>query len=487
MSQAAAAEALDPVSETAGATAPQANQKTNGPPRIPLTRRLAYGVGELVVGIRQATFGIILFPFYTDVVQLPPALVGAALALGRIWDGLNDPLVGWLSDRTRTRFGRRRPYLVAMALPLALTFFAIWSPPVGDTERSSFIWLVAALCLFDVFFGFYSTPYLALGAEMTSDYADRARVVATRAVFHNIGLLLGGGGFLGLAATFGGGHAGHAAAGAVFAGIMIAAALGAFFGTKEGATAPPAEAASLRALLTDLRSTLRLHSFRVLLGAFCLLLVGASINQAFSVYVFRDAFGAADRQGAVIGAYLLAATLSFPFWAWLAGKWGKNRAFEACLWWSVTALCISPFLGANLKLGAVLLFVGLSGFGAGGYVLPVAIVADIFDEDELETGQRREGSFFGVWTLVMKLASAVGIATAGLVLPALGYIPGADQQSAETLWLLKLAWGPLASFFFVLTIVVMRRFPITAHRHHQIQLALLARRDSRAQQEAGDS
>ena len=148
----------------------------------------------------MAALGTVLFPFYTDVAQLTPALVGAAIALGRVWDGINDPITGWLSDRTRTRFGRRRPFLGAMILPLVVCFVRSGCRRPA-ARREVFLYLVGALFFLDVFFGFYATPYLALGAEISTDYAERARVVSVRAMFHNVGLLLGGGGFLGLAAA----------------------------------------------------------------------------------------------------------------------------------------------------------------------------------------------------------------------------------------------------------------------------------------------
>jgi GPH family glycoside/pentoside/hexuronide:cation symporter len=443
--------------------------------RVSVPRKLLYGSGELVVGIRMAALNTVLFPFYTDVALLTPALVGLAIALGRVWDGVNDPITGWLSDRTRTRFGRRRPYLGAMILPLAFCFAALWRPPAGTTMEV-FAYLVGALFLLDVFFGFYATPYLALGAELSTDYAERARVVSVRAMFHNVGLLFGGGVFLGIAQQLGGGRDAYATAGFALAGLMLVGGVIAFLGTREPAVAAPTDAASWRGLVADLKSTLRLRSFRIIVAGSALAICGSSINQAFAFYVFRDAFGADTRAGLVIAVYLLAATLSFPFWAAAAGRFGKNLAFAVCLVWSVVGLCASPMIHADWSLGAVLAFIFVAGMGVGGYVLPLAIVADVFDEDELESGKRREGAFFGVWTLAMKLAAAVGILLAGQLLPLLGYVPGAEQQTPQAIWLLKLAWGPLPAAFFVATILVVRRFPLDQERVRTIQAALAARR-----------
>jgi GPH family glycoside/pentoside/hexuronide:cation symporter len=444
--------------------------------RVPLARKVSYGVGELPIGIRMSAFGFVLFPFYTDGALLPPALVGAAIAIGRVWDGLNDPLMGWLSDRTRTRFGRRRPYVGAMILPLAAGFAAIWLPPSGLSSMETFAYLVVSLCLFDVFYGFYATPYLALGAEMTTDYAERARVVATRAVVHNAGLLLGGGGFVAIATALGGDHGAYGQAGTVLAAIMLVGGVVAFFGTREPAIAAETTPASFRSLVADLRSTLHLHSFRALVLASAVLLVGSSMSQALSLYVFRDAFGAVERAGMVILVYLLSATLAFPAWAAAAARIGKMGALRICLLWSAVSHCVAIFIEPSWPFAATLALIALAGAGAGGYILPVAIAADIFDEDELATGRRREGAFFGVWTLVMKLAAAVGIAVVGIVLPSLGYQAGLERQSPETLWALKLAWGPGIAVFFVLTFLLLRRFPLTMERHQAIQAALKARR-----------
>jgi GPH family glycoside/pentoside/hexuronide:cation symporter len=444
--------------------------------RLPLAQKILYGAGELVVGIRLSSFGFVLFPFYTDVVLLPPALVGAAMAIGRVWDGLNDPVMGWISDRTRTRFGRRRPYLGTMILPLAAGFMAIWAPPAERSSWEVFLYLAVSLCLFDVFFGFYATPYLALGAELTTDYGERARVVAARAVVHNVGLLLGGGGFFVLVAVLGGGRDGYASAGVVLAVLMIAGGLLAFFGTREPVVDDAPSRATFRALVADLRATMALRSFRIVIIASAVLLLGSSMAQALSLYVFRDAFGAVERVPVVITVYLLAATLAFPFWAAAGARLGKARALQVCLCWSVVSHCATIAIQPTWPFLGTLALITFNGVGVGGYILPVAIVADVFDEDELASGRRREGAFFGVWTLVMKLAAAAGIGIVGVTLPLLGYQPGAERQTDEALWAMKVAWGPGIAVFLVLTLLVVRRFPLTLDRHREIQEALTAPR-----------
>ena len=437
--------------------------------------KLAYGLGDLTVGLRQTAVVLFLLPFYTDVVLLAPALAGLALAVGRAWDACNDPIIGYLSDQTRTRFGRRRPYLIAAAIPLGIAFAALWRPPVGLGQAALCGYLIATFCVLDVFFGLYATPYLALGAEMSDDYHERTQIAVTRAVFHNVGIFLGGGVLPVIVAHAGNAREGYRAAGEIFAGLMTIAALVAFFGSREQPRAMPRQRIGLRRFLSGIRSTLENRAFRVVLGSFALLLFGASLNQSFAVFVFRDSFAMGDHMPLVMTLYLGATTASLPLWSIAARRLGKNRAFEACLAWSIVTLSMSVLLPSQISVGALLAFLLFAGLGNGGYVLPVAIAADVIDDDELRLGERREGAFFGMWTWVMKLAAACGVGVAGLILPSLGYVAG-QTQSAATVFALKLVWGPVAALFFVAALVVFRRFPITLERHREIQRALLARR-----------
>lgn len=464
------------------------------PQQLPLPVRLSYGVGDLVVAIRLTAVRDFLLFFYTNVVLLNPSLAGLALAIGRVWDGVNDPLVGYLSDSTASRFGRRRPYLLASVLPLGVCFYLLWSPPDGLGAMGNFLFLACTYMLMDVFFTLYATPYLALGAELSQDYHERTRVVTTRAVFHGLGAFVAvmclskvAGGSptlleesaatlsstLSPAAT----RTGFAQVGALLAGVMVLSGLIAFYGSRE--TLPPqsAERVSFRSFVSTLRSTLNNQPFRILIYTFAIMTLGAGIHQPLAVYVYRDWLAMSQQLPTVMTLYLASIMLSLGFWTRFSRRIGKNKAFQLCILWSVIVLSIFPLLRADMPHGVFYTFISFAGFGAGGYVLPLSIAADVIDYDELQTGQRREGAFFGLWTLTMKLVAALAILLVGVALDLIGYIPN-QPQSEFTLWGLKLLYGPIPALFFLGSLLLFRHFPLTRETHADIQKQLHARRAS---------
>jgi GPH family glycoside/pentoside/hexuronide:cation symporter len=463
--------------------------------RLPLPVRLSYSVGDLVVAIRLTAVRDFLLFFYTNVVLLNPSLAGLALAIGRLWDGVNDPLVGYLSDSTASRFGRRRPYLLASILPLGVCFYFLWSPPHGFSPIENFLFLACAYMLMDVFFTLYATPYLALGAELSQEYHERTQVVTTRAVFHGLGAFIavmclskvaGGSPTLlednaaTLSSTFSPAAArqGFAQVGALLAGIMVLSGLIAVYGSRE--TLPPqsAEQVSFRSFVSTLRATLKNQPFRVLIYTFAIMTLGAGIHQPLTVYVYRDWLAMSHQLPTVMALSLASLMLSLGFWTRFSRRIGKNKAFQLCILWIAVVLSIFPLLRADMPHEVFYAFIILVGFGAGGYVLPLSIAADVIDYDELQTGQRREGAFFGLWTLTMKLVAAVAILLVGVALELIGYIPN-QPQSEFTLWGLKLLYGPIPALFFLGSLFLFRRFPLTREAHADIQQQLQARRTSR--------
>jgi sugar (glycoside-pentoside-hexuronide) transporter len=445
---------------------------------LPAWQKAAYGFGEIIVGMRMTAFQFYLLPFYTDVVVLPPWLAGLGKMLGLVWDGVNDPVTGHLSDRTLTRLGRRRPFLLAAALPMGITFALLWTPPAPLGPLAGFLYLVLAYVVLDTFFTLYATPYLALGAELSRDYHERTQLSAARAFFHVVGLFVGGvvpGAVLRAHAAAP--AAGYAAMGIGMGAFMTVVALAVGALVRE---APPAEVPgarlSYRSFARGLASTLDNAPFRIMTATFALILLGGGLHQTLVPYAFQYWLGRGAAVNAVIAAYLAASVCSLPLWTRLAGILGKDRALRLCMAWATVALAALPFVLSPDMSGARLYgFLVLAGLGNGGWVvLPVAIAADIVDHDELATSERREGAYFGIWTLVMKLAAGLAAGVVGVALQLLGYVPNQPQTPATILGI-RLLYGPVPAVFILAALVVFRRFPLTRERHREVQAALALR------------
>ncbi len=438
-----------------------------------------YGFGDIIVGIRLTVFQFYLLPFYTDVVLLTPALAGVAKMIGLAWDGLNDPLTGFVSDTTRTRFGRRRPFLLLAALPIGVTFAMLWTPPGALGPMGRFVYLVVAYLLLDTCFTLYSTPYYALGAELSSDYHERTQLAAARGLFHVFGLFAGGV-IPGLVIAQ---YADSPATGFIRLGLgmgafMTAVALLTGLVVRE----PPVTETSGRspswgAFVHGLRTSLGNRPFRIMLGTFAVIMVGGGLNQTLVPYVMRYWLARPDVVGSVVAVYLTASLASLPLWTQLGRRLGKDRALRLCMLWAAFALAMLPvvlFPGMSDTLLAGLL--ALAGLGNGGWiVLAPAIMADIIDHDELETTERREGAYFGLWTLAMKFAQALASGVIGVALQLLDYTPN-QVQAGHTLLGIKVLYGPVPAGCMLLAFVVFWRFPLTRQRHAEVQAALMARR-----------
>ncbi len=268
---------------------------------------------------------------------------------------------------------------------------------------------------------------------------------------------------------------GFAKIGALLGGVMILSGLIAFYWSREVPPVANEEGLSFGAFIRNLTGTLRNRPFRVIILTFAVMTLGAAVHQPLTLYVFRDWLLMSQQLPTVMFLYLVSIMVSLGIWTRFARRVGKNRAFQVCILWSVVVLSVFPLLRADMPRQLFYLFIFLAGLGAGGYVLPVSIAADVIDYDELLTGQRREGAFFGLWTLTMKLVAALAIALVGVTLDLIGYVPN-QVQSASTLWGLKMLYGPVPAFFLFLSFLVFLRFPLTRESHAEIQRQLQERR-----------
>ncbi len=441
-------------------------------PEVPLRTKLLYGSGEITVSAKNTSLNQFLLFFYADVVHLSPLLVGAAIFIGKLWDAVTDPLMGYLSDSTRSRWGRRRPYVAASAIPLGLFFYLLFSPPVAGTV-ATFAYLLIVYILLFAFFTVYATPYIAWGAELAQDYHERTTVVQIRSLFGVIGGVIGATAPIAIAESFSDQRQGFAVMAAVLAVLMTASGLLTGWGVVErpfAATAAP----SVARFLVGLRHTFANRDFRVVFFTFCLMTMATSLGQAIQLIVVKYWLQMYDFFPVIALTFALSFAASFPFWLRLSQRIGKRRAMLTGLGFG----CVAPFGWLIVQPGqrmAMLVFMVAAGILTGSLTLVISSAADVVDFDELQTGERREGAYFGIWTLGLKTMSAFGILLSGAALQLVGYVPDQPQDPA-TMWWLVIMVGPTQAVVHLIGFLVFRRFRFEAEDVARVQAELAARR-----------
>lgn len=441
--------------------------------QVPFVQKFAYAASGFGGSACQAAIAAYLMFFYTDVALLGVGLAGLVKGIGRIFDAINDPLIGYLSDKTSTRWGRRRPWIAGAVLPFGLVFALLFRPPATTDQTTLFLYLLVSLLALDVFGTMLQIPGIALGTELSSDYHERTQIFAWGTLFSQLGTIVGG--LLpALVARFPDAREGYAQVSlwfAVFA-VLTTSLLLLILERREGQQQIEA---SWGDFLHGYRACLRNREFRLLLLTFCVMSIGGGIGHAVGIYALVYWLGFTQREvGFLIALALGASCVGLPFWTGLSVRIGKDMALKWLLFYEIGLRCVMYFLVPYKPL--VYAYMAVVGFGIGGLMLVLSLLTDVLDTDELETGTRRAGAFLGFWTLVMKGARAAGPVIVGGVLAVAGYVPNVAQTPfvVETLrWL----YGPIPSLFFVVGYLVFRRFSLTRERVSEVQAELARRRN----------
>jgi len=440
---------------------------------VSLRTKLIFGIGEAAIGIKNASLGQFLLFFYVDVVQLAPALVGAAIAASRFWDALTDPVMGYISDTTHTRWGRRRPYVLAAAVPLGVAYFLLFIPPRGAAAAGTFTYLLFAYMFLFTVFTIYATPYFAWGAELTRDYHERTEVVQIRGLFGIFGGIVGAATPIWIVGRFADQRTGFAVMSALLGALIALTALGSGLVAER----PPAVAvavSSLRHFIAGLRQTAGNRAFALVFGVFCLMTVAGTLAQSVHLIAIKYWLGMYDFFPVMAVAFAFAAAVSFPLWLWLSRAVGKRRALLVALRIS----CVTPYGWLLMRPGdpwGMALFFLIAGLTTGAVTLAVSSAVDLIDHDELQTGERREGAYFGLWSFGLKSMNALGALIGGVLLGWIGYHPDVAQRP-ETIFWLQIIIAPLPATVNLVAFLIFRRFPFEPADVERIQAELSARR-----------
>ena len=436
------------------------------------TTKLIYGVGDVGNAVVNSAIQFFLMVFYTDGVLIAPALASSALLVGKIWDAINDPLFGWLSDRTTSRFGKRRVYMIFGALPLAITIMLLWFVPRGLPDVWVFAWIAVTFLLFDTAWTLTNVPYYALTAELTDDYDERASLTAFRMVLGVPAYIVGAALTPALVGLFESKRTGYGWVGVIY-GLLAAAVLWiAAAGLRERKEISQSKAHTPP--LQTLLATFRNKPFVRLIVAYLVANVGFALIKTLLAYFLTYQLGMEAQVPLVMFLLLLFVALFLFPWKKVSDRLNKGPTYAAGLALGGLAVAATFLLppGPTPWVYVIAIVAGI-GFSAQ-WVFPWAMVPDVVEYDRLETGEHRSGMYYGVWGLATKLSDALGIAATGWVLQLFGYVPNVPQ-SAHTLFGIRLFFGLVPAIFFVVALPLLIWYPITRASHAEMRRRLEGR------------
>jgi GPH family glycoside/pentoside/hexuronide:cation symporter len=466
-------EGLAPPLAQIGDTAEVSQEASTGDAKRPLSleTKLAYGFGDLGFSITNTIVALYFGMFLTDVVGVRASYAAVAIFLGRTWDYFNDPFVGYLSDRTRSRWGRRRPWLLFGAPPFAMAFAMMWWRPPITSAAGLAAYYALAYVLFDTATTALSTPYYALTPEITDDYDERTSLVSYRMAFSIAGSLVAFTTPLIVIRAMRPENGGRVFLMGIIYGVVAAAPMWVVFAkVRERQDLVAEEPPGLR---DSLKAAWKNAPFRFSATIYLLTWVSIDIVLASLLYFLKYRMNLEKESDLVSGTIFVVAFLSLPAWEWLSRRWDKRVAYLVGIsFWAVIQIVL-VMIAPSWGLSAALICAALGGVGVGAaHVLPWALIPDAVEWDEYHSGQRHEGMFYALVSLAQKVASSLAVPGALLILDATGYVPNSPTQSASAINGIRLLFGPTPAVLLVIALVIAWRYPLSRQEFARIRAAL---------------
>jgi len=449
--------------------------RNNG--RVSWPTVFSFGMPGMGAGYMYLMLSLYVMKFATDVLLIAPAIMGLIFSVSRIWDAISDPLVGYLSDRTRIRYGRRRSWILASTVPIGAAFIMVFAPPQGLSAVGLTIWMGVAVIGFYSAMTVFFVPHLSLGAELSSNYHERSRLFGVRHGFYTFGSILS------LISFY----------------ILISAEQQGREVVRETAYELALLAAVVMVVLIlvsvrqlreriDYQGRVNANPFlafrdvwrnphaRLLIVVTFIENVGSAAIGALTLYVAQYVVGAPLWAPIMILCYMIPSSLSVPLWIPLSRRFGKVRLWmfsmllTGCSFGSMFAL---PFLdGVPVKIFYICVAAVFAGLAAGcGGTLSPSIQGDVIDYDEMMTGERKEGSYFAAWNFVYKGATGVMLLLTGFVLQLSGFVPNQPQTMTVQVSMVTL-YGIFPLVCYAIGAFLFRRFSLDEAEHARIRATL---------------
>jgi GPH family glycoside/pentoside/hexuronide:cation symporter len=449
---------------------------------LSLINKLAFGAGDLGAAINASIGGFFLLAFLLDVAKLPPESVSIIYFIAQFWDAVNDPLIGTLSDKTRSRFGRRRSWMLFAALPFGIAFAMHWFVPALDATGLFWYYLVVAILLRTTSTA-VNVPYTALTPEMTEDYNERTQLNSFRFTFSILGGLLAFALHPFLVGVFGS----YFVTACFFAIFIVLSSWVCVAGTFElpHQDHPASADKEKDSYFKNLAVVFQNRPFVIVTGIYLLSWLTLQFVQQFLQLYTRYFLNAEDQFIAFVGILQSTSLLFLGVWTWVSARIGKKQSYVigAAIW--TVAMFVLFFVQPD-QVWMVYIIAFFAGIGVStAYLIPWSMLPDVVDYDELQTGERREGVYYGFFALLQQVGISIGVSLGSWALGAAGYgeptgladicrmVVNEEVCQPESILLplrIIVSLAPVA--MLLLSIPLAMIYPISRERHEEIMQQL---------------
>ncbi len=441
--------------------------------KLTFIEKFVYGLGRGNEGLTYSILGTFLLFYFTDVVGISPVAAAIIVLIPRLWDGINNPIMGIISDRTRSKWGRRIPYILWGSIPTGLFFFLLWVPMKFERATVTNLYYGFIFFMFTTAATMCAVPYYSLGLEMTTNYDERTSISNIREL---IGMV-----FSLIAAVIPAtiiNSSSDPKKGFILMGATMAAAsalLMLFVGLKVKERAAPEKLEKVYGIKEMFKPILQNKPFRSVTVIYFVYKLGCMTLESFMIYYLSYWLGKPGLLPVFMVTSCAGWAASTPFFKKIITKKGKRNAHIISLIIWLFAAIPFAFYPQNVPIWLALFNMFVLGIGWGtNHILPSSMLADVADLDELTTGQRREGLLYGTWSLFGTIAGAIALLPVTFILQKTGYVSGAAQPES-TLHAIRLIMGFGNTLYLIVGIIATLKYDITEARHDDIRRQIVER------------
>lgn len=448
---------------------------------VPVKEKLAFALGDFGNNLVITAMGFYYLFFVVNVGGLTPVLAGITYWVSRSVAAVTDLIMGILSDRTKSKYGRRRIYLLVGALPMGLSFVLLWLSPFNSQMGLFFYYLSVMLC-FNVILSVVTIPYNSLMPELSQNYDERTTISGYRMAFSFIGNLVAAAGVALIVDNLYPGRdlyrTSYPVMGLIIGGITVAMILICFFGTKERVHAKPEKMIG-KNFWHDLKTLWQVREMRLMITMFVFNQIGADIFMALIVFFLKDVMAIPDDTTSLVMALpLVVAVAAVPLWVYVGEKLGKRKAYILSAFYFLIPLLMVVFAPAG-SIPLVIVIAVLIGIGSSAtQVLPWSMLPDVVEFDEYQNGVRREGFYMGITQLIYKVCSALTVSLMTAVIGFFGYVENsvAGTQPETAVVAIRLLIGFGTAFFYLMAALFAKIMPLTRERFEEVKRLIAERK-----------